>query len=643
MGKGRGSRGSRNKSARQKDSSSGSPEAAFPLQFRSPTVKRVACFCLALTAITLALYWPVLSHPFADYDDDTYVTANAHVQSGLNRHSLVWALTATEQSNWHPLTWISHELDYQLYGLNPAGHHITNLGLHVVNVLLLFVILAFATGAMGRSFLVALLFAIHPLNVESVAWIAERKNVLSTVFFLLAIGFYCWYAQNPGKKRYTLVFLSFLLGLASKPMVITLPCVLLLLDHWPLQRVRGTARQSALPPYPQLPWSRLLLEKAPLFLLSVASAIVTIFAQNAGGALKPLTDLSFGARVENAVYAYAEYFLKVLWPTALAPHYPHPGSTLALSKVGFAAIFLAGTSAWVWRKSSHPYLLVGWCWFLGTLVPVIGLIQVGDQAIADRYMYIPIIGLLIMMVWFACDRLKDKIGLAFQISIAAVIIAPLLFLTHRQIGFWKNSYDLWSHTVEVTENNYVAEDNLGVALSNLGRDDQALVHFYNAERIAPSDPSSHLNAAAILQTRGDIRRALAEYSTAIRIASANPTISANAKTLAVTMANLGTLYSVNGNYEKARENYRQALTINPTALNDLIAKFYRFAAARPEGKRYLWLGEMLEQAGRPGEAREAYGQALRLDPTLAEARSSLERLKLDQNSVGAPSAATPSK
>lgn len=614
------------RSIRTKRTAASSPKSASVLGL-SFSASETILLCVALICTTVAVYWPVLSHPFINYDDDTYVTANAHVQSGLNRESVAWALTSTEQSNWHPLTWMSHALDCQIYGLHPAGHHATNLGLHVVNVLLLFIVLAFATGAAKESFLVALLFAVHPLNVESVAWVAERKNLLSTLFFLLAIGAYCLYARRMEKKWYALALLLFLCGLASKPMVITLPFVLLLLDYWPLQRVSQTSLHSSSSPLPQQPWSRLVLEKVPFFLLSAASAVVTIFAQKSGGAMKPLADLPLGVRVENAICAYAEYFLKVLWPSSLAVHYPHPGKTISIWIVLLATVFLVLISASVWRTASRrSYLLVGWCWFLGTLVPVIGLIQVGNQAIADRYMYLPIIGLLMMLVWGAVDILQDKISGRVQLAAAGIIIAVLFAVAHRQIGFWKSSYDLWAHTLEVTKDNYVAQDNLGEALANLGRNDDALPHFYEAKRISSTDLSSRVNIAAILQSRGEIREAVAEYSAAIKIASANPNNRDNAKPLATALANLGTLYSVNGDYEKARENYRQAVRINPTALNDLIGKFYKFATAQPAAKKYLWLAEMLEQAGRTKEARAAYAEALRSDPTLVEARASLQRL-----------------
>lgn len=324
-----GSRVVKNKTARVK-----APNRSKPVERYEPrelSGKRLVILCLILTSFTFVLYWPVSTHPFADYDDDNYVTANAHVQAGLNLESVRWAITSTEKSNWHPLTWISHELDFQLYGLNPRGHHFTSLGLHVVNVLLLFLLLAFATQAFERSFLVAIFFAIHPLNVESVIWIAERKNVLSTVLFLLAIGLYAWWVRRPSFRRYALVFLGFGLSLASKPMVITLPCVLLLLDYWPLQRVRvetgalarpglGMTKPSTVFSVPQKRWPQLFVEKLPLFLLSIGSALVTIFAQSSGGSIKSLAQLSLTVRAKNAVWAYAEYVFKRYGPPLWRPY-----------------------------------------------------------------------------------------------------------------------------------------------------------------------------------------------------------------------------------------------------------------------------------------------------------------------------------
>lgn len=392
--------------------------------------KRMIFLCLALASVTFACYWPVLGHPFADYDDDNYVTANPNVQRGLTRQSVSWALTSTEKSNWHPLTWMSHELDCQIYGLNSRGHHFTSLSLHVLNVWLLFLLLVFATDAVEQSFMVALLFAAHPVNVESVAWIAERKNVLSTAVFLLAIGAYGWYARRPSIKRYLLVASIFVMALASKPMVITLPCVLLLLDFWPLQRVLGFTKPAIAFPVPQLPLRRLLLEKLPFLALSAGSAIVTIVAQRSGGSIKSLADVPPGIRLSNAVWAYVAYIGKTFWPMALAPHYPYPRSGPAVGQLILAVAVLSLVSAFVWWKRSHTYLWVGWCWFLGTLVPVIGLIQVGNQAMADRYLYLPIIGLLVVVVWGVVDLADHaRLGLAVRIVAAVIIVTALAGLT----------------------------------------------------------------------------------------------------------------------------------------------------------------------------------------------------------------------
>lgn len=591
---------------------------------------RLVCLCLILICATSVIYWPVLNHPFADYDDDNYVTANPNVQAGLSMKSMRWALIATEKSNWHPVTWLSHELDSQLYGLNPAGHHLTSLILHVVNVLLVLLLLTFATRLPARSFLVASLFAVHPINVESVVWIAERKNVLSTTFFLLAIAAYGWYVRRPSLKRYVLLASMFALGLASKPMVVTLPFVLLLLDFWPLQRISGVTKPSSVYPIPQAPLSRLLLEKLPLLALSAASSLVTIYAQRAGGSIKSLAQVPFEVRVKNAICAYAEYLWKTVWPTKLAPHYPHPGNALPLWQLAFAAVLLASVSLLVWRKRSFAYLSVGWCWFLGTLIPVIGLVQVGNQAIADRYAYGPMLGLFVMTIWGICDLAQYKrVGSAVRIISASLVFCALSFLTYRQIGFWKNNYELWSHTLEVTRNNALAENNLGVALINLGRDDQALTHFHHAEQIDPSDPTSHVNIAAFLQSHGQPEPAMTEYSNAIQLATGNATAVANAKVLAIAFENLGTLYSEAGNYEKARENYGQALRISPIIVGQLIDMFYRAVSTQPDGQTYLSLAEMLEQSGRREEARAAYQQALRFDSTRAEAQRALNNLRSD--------------
>jgi tetratricopeptide (TPR) repeat protein len=611
--------------------------------------KRNLVICILLAVATLALYSPAIGHPFIfNYDDDCYVINNPHVQAGVVWKTVTWALASTECSNWHPLTWLSHALDGELYGQNPAGHHVTNVLLHVLNVVLLFLLLARATGAVGRSALVAALFASHPLNVESVAWVAERKNVLSTLFFLLALAAYGWYARKPTGKRYVVLATLFVLGLASKPMVITLPCVLLLLDFWPLRRIQGwePLSQGRLgsskadkhgPPIPlspeetafSVPQARfwwLVLEKLPLFALSAAAGAVTIFAQRKNGSMRLL--LPLGVRLENAIYAYAMYVWKTFWPMRLAVFYPHPGAKLAVWRVGLAALFLLFVSALAWQqRRPRPYLLTGWLWFLGTLVPVIGLVQVGEQAMADRYTYIPLIGIFLMAVWGAAD-LADRRQLSFRSRMkpAAVVLVILALFTSDQIRYWRSADDLWAHTVDVTKDNFVGEENLGAALLVSDRAAEALPHLQRAVLIKPQDPAGHLTLAGVLAVNGRTRDAIAEYETAI------PRVS-DPKMRAVACETLGRLYSQVGNYSKARASYQQALQIDPqrTSAKEGLAKVefsdaIRNVAESPSGETYLRLGQVFQQAGHVPEARAAYKQALQLNPRLAEAQKDLDAL-----------------
>jgi tetratricopeptide (TPR) repeat protein len=594
--------------------------------------KRNLVICLLLAVATFALYSPAIGYPFIfNYDDDSYVTSNSHVQAGLVWQTVAWALTSTEYSNWHPLTWLSHALDCELYGLNPHGHHLTNVLLHVLNAVLLFLLLARATGAAGRSMLVAALFAVHPFNVESVAWVAERKNVLSMFFFLLTLGAYGWYALKPDVKRYLAVATLFALGLASKPMVVTLPCVLLLLDFWPLRRIRGWGQLSPSPATAfsvlQAPLLRLVLEKLPLFALSAASAVVTVFAQRSSGAMHLV--LPLGVRLENAIYAYAMYVWKACWPARLAVFYPHPGATLAVWQLGLAALFVLFVSAMVWRGSAaRPYLAIGWLWFLGTTVPVIGLIQVGEQAMADRYAYIPLIGVFLMTVWGAAD-LADSRQLSFRsrAKTAAIVLAIFSLFTCDQIRYWRSSPDLWLHAVNVTKDNFFAEENLGAALLSSDRAGEAVPHLQNAIRIRPSDPAVHLNLAGALTLSGRSRDAISEYEIAL------PHVS-DPNTRAVACETLGRLYAEVADYARARASYQQALLINPqqATAKDGLAKIefsdeLRKVAESPSGEAYLRLGQQLQQADRIPEAHAAYEQALQLNPKLAEARRALDALK----------------
>ena len=572
---------------------------------------------MILAAITLALYNPVNRHPFVNYDDDRYVTENPHVRQGLTVDTFKWALTSTEQANWHPLTWMSHALDYSLFHLNPVGHHFTSVLLHTVNAVLLFLLLMWATGRLGPSMFVAAMFALHPINVESVAWVAERKNVLCTLFFLLTLLAYGCYAKKPGWKRYVIVIMLFVAGLASKPMVITLPFVLLLLDWWPLARVRGASMEKN-KMRPTLTWSRLILEKLPLLALSAASAVVTMQAQLAGGAVRTTVEFSFGMRVANAVYAYAMYLWKMVWPARLAPLYPHPGDSLGVWQVLPAALVLIAVTALVWKFRERRYLLVGWLWFLGTLVPVIGLVQVGEAAMADRYAYIPLIGIFVMIAFGVADLAESKkLGLWPAVPVVAVLLA-LAVVTHRQIEYWQSSYDLWSHALAVTENNFVAEDNLGGALILEGMEEEAHPHFEAAARINPKDPMSRSNLGTYFQTHHQLREAITQYEAAVQLTS-DPGL------LAETYANLGAAHGALDEDEQAHKNFEQSLRLNPSQFNawlglgvlalkqaklaEAISDLSRSLALQPTAQGYFELGRAYEQSGQFQQARQAYRQA----------------------------------
>jgi len=577
--------------------------------------------CLALAVGTIALYSPVAVHPFIGYDDPSYVTGNEHVLSGVSWQTFSWALTANYSSNWHPLTWLSHALDCQLYGLNAGGHHVTNLLIHAVNVLLLFLLLWRATRAAGASAMVAALFAIHPLNVESVAWVAERKNVLSMFFFLLALGAYGWYVQRPSWKRYGLAALFFAMGLASKPMVITLPFVLLLLDYWPLGRFQGWTTPSPEVSPIQLPWFRLALEKMPLLLLSMGSAAITIVAQRSGNSIEPMP-LSW--RLENAVYAYATYVARIFWPVNLALIYPHPLNSLTAAQITLSLLFLLGVTVFVWQqRRKKAYAVTGWLWFLGTLMPVIGIIQVGAQGMADRYMYLPAIGLFLIVVWGAVEFIRARsLNSRFVAAASIAVLATLSVVTFRQIGYWRTSYDLWNHTLEVTTNNVVADDYMGELLAAEGRH-EALVYFEAAARIAPWDPESHAAVAANFHDHGDLQQAIDEYDIALR---AKP----DAKLRARIYAYLGVIYRQLGDYPTARENSRLALSSDAQEVQTIIRQVSDTLARHPAASGYWLLGLLLEGEDHITEAKSAYGQALRLKPDFVAASRALAEVETNE-------------
>jgi protein O-mannosyl-transferase len=610
------------------------PSKKQPSLFADPQ-KRNAIVSLLLAVFTLALYNPVNRHPFVNYDDDRYITENPHIRQGLTVDTFTWALTSTEQANWHPLTSMSHALDVSLFRLNPAGHHFTSVLLHIANVILLFLLLMWSTGRLGPSLFVAALFAIHPINVESVAWIAERKNVLCTLFFLLTLWAYGRYARKPDWKRYLAVAALFAAGLASKPMVITLPFVLLLLDYWPLNRVR-TSTENITPEHPSYPWPKLALEKLPLLALSAASAIITVQAQQSAGAVRSTEQFSFGIRFANAVCAYAMYLWKMLWPTRLAPLYPHPGDSLAAWQVAISAIVLIAITAFVLKMRTRRYLLVGWSWFLGTLVPVIGLVQVGDAAMADRYAYIPLIGVFVMIA-FAASDFADRRELGFWPAIpAALVLLALSAATHRQIGYWQSNTDLWSHALAVTQNNFIAEDNLGGALILEGKEEDAHPHFEGAALINPKDPMSRSNLGTYFQTHNQMHEAIAQYEAAIELTS-DPGL------LAQTYANLGAAHRALAEDEAAHKNFDQSLRFNPNQFNawlgmgllaqkqgkldEAISDLSRSIEIQPTAEAYLDLGRALEQTAHDSQALDAYQQALKINPDLAEAQQALDVLQ----------------
>jgi protein O-mannosyl-transferase len=621
--------------------------------------KQTLVSCMLLVVVTAAIYSPVARNPFIDYDDPIYVTNNLHVQAGLTWKTFTWAWTTTEEENWHPLTWLSHSLDCQLYGLNPSGHHLTSVLLHVLNVLLLFLLLVRVTGAMGRSLLVAALFALHPFNVESVVWAAERKNVLSTLFFLLALGGYGCYARLPNVRRYLLVAVLFALALAAKPMAITLPFALLLLDVWPLQRIQGW-RQPTSPRRPKArkkrkerleafdaknaesrfpashaSFSRLVLEKLPLLAFCAGSAVITIFAQHTN-AIRTLEKYPLSVRFENAVYSYAMYIWKTVWPTELAVYYPHPGTTLASWQLGLAALFLAGVSVLVWKQRlARRYLVTGWLWYLVTLVPVIGFVQVGDQAMADRYTYLPLLGIFVMIVWGVADLADARtINFQWRAAFAVTILSVLSFLTWRQITYWRSDYDLWSHTVQATKENAIAEEKLSIALAVLGRDEEALPGLEKAAQFNPRDPTRHTNLGKELIAVGRWQDALVQYQMAIQVAS-DVRIYPGWRDVAIrtiqarSYESLATIYDELEDYSKMRESYRQALKIDPQQGPDMIERITAYAASEPSGKRYLQLAVLLQELGKVPEARAAYEQALQLDPSLEEAKKSMDAIGRD--------------
>ena len=595
---------------------------------------------MLLVIVTLIPYSRLAKCGFVNYDDPIYVTQNPHVQQ-LSEKNLLWAFSVGYNSNWHPLTWISHMVDYRIWGTNALGHHATNLLLHLVSVILLFLILMRTTRSVWQSFFVAALFAIHPLHVESVAWIAERKDVLSTVFWMLTIGAYILYAEKPQAKRYWAMVTLYALGLMAKPMLVSLPLVLLILDYWPLRRLKSAGL------------TRLVIQKSPMLILAAASSVITVIAQHRGHAAGSLAACSIGMRVSNALVSYLSYIAKMVWPKNLAVFYPHPRDTISAWLIVLSALVLAGISLIAIReRRSRPYLLVGWLWYVITLIPVIGLVQVGAQAMADRYTYVPLIGVFIMLAWGIGEWVKGRKGERVLALSSGVVIVALCIASWIQVGYWRNSIVLFEHALAVApEDNYPARANLGRAyadkgdyapavaeyekalamrrdeahvycdygdsLAKMGRIEQAVGQYEQAlavdpklsqaqdrltairqsraeaalaqrlqKRAKPNSAPAHVNNAIILQSRGQREEAIKEYKEAIRI---DPHLVAAHNNLAVLYDNLGRT-------EEAISEFKIAIRLKP----DNAAIHGNYAVA-------LYMNEDYEQSLREVQLCTKYG------------------------------------
>jgi hypothetical protein len=511
-----------------------------------------AVICLALAVVTFAVYWPVTRHGFINFDDPPYITENPNVLSGLTWHGLAWAFQIGYAAYWQPLTWISHMLDCQMFGLNAAGHHFVNILFHAANAVLLFLLLNQLTGATWRSAFVAAFFAWHPLRVESVAWAAERKDVLSGFFWMLTLLAYVRYAQKksfssqPSTLNYFLAVFFFACGLMSKPMVVTLPFVLLLLDYWPLGRMRSAECGIR-------NFKNLLLEKLPFFALSAAGSVVMSIAQKGNMSIWSLTELPLSLRLENAAVSYLRYVSKMFWPADLAVIYPYPHhwpAALVMTAVAFLVIW---TGIALWRVRQNPYLAVGWLWFLGTLVPVIGFVQTGMQSMADRFTYLPGIGLLIAVVWGANDLFKRADRKKYPAIAGAVALAGCLVATSIQIGYWQNDLKLFAHTVGVTTDNYAAEVCLGEALERAGHGDNALPFYSDAVRVEPDYPLGQFKLGMILLEQGRADEASNHLAAAAQLAPRDP----------VTQFDFGTFLLQHGKPDEAAIRFKAALAASP--------------------------------------------------------------------------------
>jgi protein O-mannosyl-transferase len=613
------------------------PPLPSPTAHRAHLQRVDVAIGVCLIAATLLAYAQVGTHGFLTHDDPEYVTANAHVTAGLTASGVAWALTTGHDANWFPLTWLSHMADVQLFGVNAGAHHLDSLALHLISAVLLFLVFRRMTGARWPSALVACLFALHPLHVESVAWVAERKDVLSGLFWMLTLWAYVGYVERPGRGRYALVLAAFALGLMAKSMIVTLPFVLLLLDWWPLGRWSAAPdRRGGL-----AAMAPLVREKVPLLALAAAVSVVTFFVQRAAGAVVSIDAVPFGERLANAVVSYAVYLREMIWPTRLAIFYPlRPVDAWAV--VSAAAVVIAISAVVVRAAARHPYLAVGWFWYLGTLVPVIGLIQVGSQAHADRYTYIPSIGITVAVAWGLVEiagrwpRVRVIVA-----AFAALACAGAGVVTWRLLPYWQDSTSLFSHAIDVTGDNYVAEFNLGLVGRSEGRLDAALSRYERAVQLRPTYAEAHNNIAEILIAENRIPEALPHVAEALRLRP----------DLVDAQVNLGIASAATGHPDAAEAAFRQAVRAAPNdaqaleglgrALSELgrpeegipfLTEAVRLEPDRPGP--HAGLAAALARAGRGDDARAEFSTAVRLQPASPQAHFDLGTLLAGQGSLG---------
>jgi Flp pilus assembly protein TadD len=564
--------------------------------------RRAAPIAVLLALVTLLAFWPVVQCGWLNLDDDLYVTANPAIWGGLTLAGARWAFTTGHAALWHPLTWLSHMLDVQLWGPDPAGPHATNLLLHVTNAVLLLLLLVRTTASLWPSAAVAALFALHPLRVESVAWVAERKDLLCGLFALTTIWAHVRWAERPSPGRYALVALSLALGLMAKPMLVTLPLVLLLLDRWPLER--GTSL-------------RLVAEKLPLLALAAGAALMEMVAAGRAGAVGHLARFPLEARLANALVSYARYVGKTVWPSGLAVFYPYPSAWPAWQLAGAAVLLVGVTTLAVVQRRRRPYLLVGWLWFLGMLFPVSGVVQAGSQAMADRFTYLPLIGLFVMAAWGGQDLLARWPVRPWLLAVSAsAVLLALGGSTRRQVGYWHDSTRLFTHALEVTSGNWLAHNNLGAALTRQGRLDEAAQHFAESVRLEPSNPDAHYNLGVVLQQQGRSAAAIEHYRAALRLAPDRPNVHTN----------LGVALLDGGEVEQAVAELQQAFVL------------------RQDAGTHFNLGLALARAGRTDEATLHFREAVRLAPDFGAAREHLAgALALQAKGEEARGAAPPAR